>query len=184
MSTLNEYLLQKREASIARREKAQNDPNLQPNRFGAKVRAKGRSGVREIRIRDFQIISDSPADFAGYDLGPSSPELQLGVLGSCLTHITLIQAAERGVKLESLEVEVTGQQHPLAGRPGYEDIPIYPHNIEYKLTIVSPEPQETIDRLHEAVEKACPVLNLLANPQIITGEVILTAPEAKQAQEA
>lgn len=183
MSTLNEYLLEKREASIARREKAQNDPNLAPNRFGAKVRAKGRSGVREIRIRDFQIISDSPPDFAGYDLGPSSPELQLGVLGSCLTHITLIQAAERGVKLESLEVEVTGQQHPLAGKPGYEEIPIYPHNIQYKLHIVSPESEETIAELHEAVERVCPVLNLLANPQIVVGEVILNSPEAKQEQQ-
>ncbi|WP_282939705.1 OsmC family protein [Paenibacillus sp. RC67] len=183
MSTLNEYLLEKREASIARREKAQNDPNLEPHRFGAKVRAKGRSGVREIRIRDFQIISDSPPDFAGYDLGPSSPELQLGVLGSCLTHITLIQAAERGVKLESLEVEVTGQQHPLAGKPGYEDVPIYPHNIQYKLHIVSPESDQTIAELHEAVERACPVLNLLANPQIIAGEIIHTSPEAKQEQE-
>lgn len=180
MSTLNEYLVQKREASIARREKAQNDPDLKANRFSAKVRAKGRSGVREIRIRDFQIISDSPPDFAGYDLGPSSPELQLGVLGSCLTHITLIQAAERGVKLDSLEVEVSGQQHPLAGRPGYEDIPIYPHQIEYKLYIESPESAETIAQLHEAVERVCPVLNLLANPQTIVGEVIHTAPAVGQ----
>lgn len=71
MSTLNEYLLEKREASIARREKAQNDPNLEPHRFGAKVRAKGRSGVREIRIRDFQIISDSPRILQGMILDPA-----------------------------------------------------------------------------------------------------------------
>lgn len=100
-----------------------------------------------------------------------------------MTHITLIQAAERGVKLESLEVEVTGQQHPLAGKPGYEDVPIYPHNIQYKLHIVSPESDQTIAELHEAVERACPVLNLLANPQIIAGEIIHTSPEAKQEQE-
>lgn len=72
------------------KEKALQQPEY--NRFSAKVKAKGRSGVREIRIRDFQIISDSPEDYAGYSLGPSSPELQLGVLGSCLAHITLIQA--------------------------------------------------------------------------------------------
>lgn len=175
MSTLNEYLIQKREAAIALREKAQQNPNPGPNKLSAKVRAAGRSGVREIRIRNFQVISDSPANFAGYDLGPSSPELQLGVLGSCLTHITLIQAAERGVQLESLEVEVTGEQHPLAGKPGYEHIPIYPHNIQYKLYIVSPESPETIKALHEAVERTCPLYNLLLKPQQIAGEVIHTA---------
>ncbi|MHA6534708.1 OsmC family protein [Paenibacillus sp. BAC0078] len=174
MTTLNDYLQQKREAGLLLKEKALQQPEY--NRFSAKVKAKGRSGVREIRIRDFQIISDSPEDYAGYSLGPSSPELQLGVLGSCLTHITLIQASQRGVSLESLEVEVSGQQHPLAGSPGYEQIPIFPHNIRYKLHITSSEPQETIAALHKAVEEACPILNLLLNPQTIEGELILTPP--------
>ena len=96
----------------------------------------------------------------------------LGVLGSCLTHITLIQAAEQGVSLESLDVKVTGQMHPLAGKLGYEDVPIYPYNIKYELNIISGESKETIKVLHEAVEKVCPIFNLLVNPQTIVGEVI------------
>ncbi len=96
MTTLNDYLEQKRDAWLAKKEAARNNPELKATPLKATVRALGRSGVREIRIRDFQVISDSPPDFAGYNLGPASPELQLGVLGSCLTHITLIQAAERG----------------------------------------------------------------------------------------
>jgi hypothetical protein len=95
MSTLREYLQQKRDAILARRAKAADQPPS-PHTLSARVKAEGRSGVRRIRIRDFQIISDSGPDFAGYDLGPSSPELQLGILGSCLTHIFLIQAADRG----------------------------------------------------------------------------------------
>ncbi len=171
MADLNEYLAQKRIAALAKKQEAREKP--EPTQFKAQVRALGRSGIREIRIRNFQIISDSQPDFAGYDLGPASPELQLGVLGSCLTHITLIQAALRGVQLNSLEVEVTGQQHPLAQQEGYEDIPIYPHNIRYKLRIGSPAPAETIAELHQAVEKICPILNLLAKPQKIEGDVIL-----------
>ncbi|MBA2939487.1 OsmC family protein [Paenibacillus sp. CGMCC 1.16610] len=170
MSTLNEYLIQKKAAGAALREKAAQDPK--PNVLKAQARAAGRSGIREIRIRDFQIISDSPENFAGYNLGPSSPELQLGVLSSCITHIALIQASERGVTLESLEVEVTGEQHPLAGKPGYEDVPIYPHNIQYKLYITSNESPETIAALHEAIERVCPIYNLLKNPQEIQGEVV------------
>ncbi|WP_027780017.1 OsmC family protein [Paraburkholderia caledonica] len=171
MTTLNEYLVQKRAAWLAKREAARNDPNLKSNRLKASVRALGRSGVREIRIRDFQVISDSPADFAGYNLGPASPELQLGVLGSCLTHITLIQAAERGLRIDSVDVEVTGEQHPLAQQPGFEHVPIFPHNIRYTLDIVSPEPADAIRALHEAVEAVCPIYNLLTQPQVIVGEL-------------
>lgn len=172
MSTLNEYLAQKRERIFARREAAQANPELKPNYYKASVVAKGRSGVREIRIREHQIISDSPEDFAGYNLGPTSPEMQLGVLGSCLTHVTLMQAAERGVSLDSLEVEITGETHPLAGKPGYEQVPIYPHNIRYKLYIQSAESQETIEALRDAVERVCPIMNLLKLPQQISGEIV------------
>ncbi|PVX81662.1 OsmC family protein [Paraburkholderia unamae] len=184
MTTLNEYLTQKRAAWLAKKEAARSNPDLKANVLKAQVRALGRSGVREIRIRDFQVISDSPADFAGYNLGPASPELQLGVLGSCLTHITLIQAAERGLSIDSIDVEVTGEQHPLAQQPGFEHIPIFPHNIRYTLDIVSPESAETIRALHEAVEAVCPIFNLLKQPQTIDGELrhTVSAPAASTAQ--
>lgn len=161
---------------MPKKEAARVNPDLKANVIKANVRALGRSGVREIRIRDFQVISDSPPDFAGYNLGPASPELQLGVLGSCLTHIALIQAAERGLAIDSIEVEVTGEQHPLAQQPGFESIPIFPHNIRYTLDIVSPESAQNIRALHEAVEAVCPIFNLLKQPQNIEGELRHTAP--------
>lgn len=173
MSTLNEYLSQKREAI----EQRKLNPTTTPHVLEAQVRAEGRSGVRRIRIRDFQVISDSGPDFAGYNLGPSSPELQLGVLGSCLTHVYLIRAAEQGVSLDSLEVEVSGQIDPRAGQPGYEDVPIYPHNITYTVHVASPAAEDAITALHQAVERTCPILNLLINPQQIRGRVVHTAPE-------
>lgn len=173
MSNLQEYLKQKKQAIIERNERFSKETNLQADTLSASVTAKGRSGVREIRIRDFQIISDSPYDFAGYNLGPSSPELLLGVLGSCLTHITLIQAAALDIPLDSLSVDVTGDLHPLAGKEGYEDIPIYPHNISYTLHIESSASQQKIVELEEIVEKVCPIYNLLKYPQEVKGTVIL-----------
>src|SRR5229473_3248981 len=160
MDDLKEYLAEKRQALIQRREHAKSN-DAGPNTLKASVRAEGRSGVRRIRIRNFQILSDSGTDFAGYDFGPSSPELQLGVLGSCLTHIFLIQAADREVPLDAIEVEVTGQMDPRAGKPGFEQIPIYPHNIAYTVQIESPASDEELAELHSAVERACPILNLL-----------------------
>ena len=110
---LNEYLSEKREAIIRRTAASE---SAQPTVLRASISAEGRSGVRRIRIREHQVISDSPADFAGYDLGRSSPELQLGVLGSCVTHVFLIQAAKLGVPLDALAVEVQGQLDGRAGR--------------------------------------------------------------------
>lgn len=174
MSNLNEYLEQKRQAIQQRQENIEQTGGA-PVSLAAQVSVEGRSGIRRIRIRDHQVISDSAPDFAGYDLGPGSPELQLGVLGSCLTHIFLIQAASRQVPLDSLSVDVSGQLDPRSGRPGFEDVPVYPHNIAYTVHIASPASDEEINSLFEAVERACPILNLLVNPQQIKGSLVHTA---------
>ncbi len=175
MSGLRGYLGDKRAAILTRREKAAaGDLPAAPHQLSANVTAEGRSGVRRIRIRDFQILMDTPSDFAGFDFGPGSPELQLGVLGSCLTHIFLIQAADREVPLDALSVDVTGEIEFRAGQPGFEHVPVYPHNIQYTVHVDSPASHEAIQDLHRAVERACPILNLLLNPKPIGGNLIHT----------
>jgi hypothetical protein len=73
VTTLNEYLKQKRGAWLAKREARRKDPDIPAIQLKVSVRALGRSGgVREIRIRDFQMINDSQEDFAGYNFGPAS----------------------------------------------------------------------------------------------------------------
>lgn len=176
MSTLNEYLGQKRQAILARRAKRKLGAT-EPFTLQAHVKAEGRSGIRRIRIRDHQVIMDSPYDFAGYNLGPNSPELQLGVLGSCLTHIFLIQAADKGVPLDELEIDVTGQVDVRAGTPGYEHIPVYPQNISYTVYVKSSASPETLADLHETVERVCPIFNLLIHPQTINGSLVQTRVE-------
>lgn len=177
MSTLIDYLAQKREAFLDRRRRIA-EGSLGPTPLKARAIAEGRSGVRRIRIRDFQVITDSPPDFAGYDLGPSSPELVLGGLASCLNHSYLIQAAALDVPIESIEVEVEGIIDPRAGGPGYESTPVYPQNISYVVRITSPASAAEIKTLRDSVEKFCPILNLLKQPQTIEGRLDLrvTAP--------
>ncbi len=76
MSNLREYLSQKRAALLQRREQAKAN-GAGPHTLSAKVTAEGRSGVRRIRIRDFQVISDSGPDFAGYNLALARPSFSL-----------------------------------------------------------------------------------------------------------
>ena len=181
MSTLKEYLVQKRRAVLERRARIA-EGSLGPAALKASVTAEGRSGVRRIRIRDFQVISDSPPDFAGYDLGPSSPELQLGVLGSCLNHSYLIQAAALEVPIDSIEVEVEAVLDPRALSIGFESTPVYPQNISYVVKIESSASDARIEQLRAAVERSCPILNLLKNPQTIAGRVALARPIAIAAE--
>ncbi|MGH6859945.1 MAG: OsmC family protein [Phyllobacterium sp.] len=170
MTDLNEYLGQKREALFSRRARVKKG-ELTAVQLTASASAEGRSGVRRIRIRDFQVVSDSPADFAGYNLGPSSPELLLGALSSCLTHTYLIHAADLGIPLESLNAEVSAAIDPRAGSEGHEDIPVYPQNIAYTVTLVSSARPDDIARLSATVEKLCPILNLLKRSNEITVRV-------------
>ena len=172
MSTLIDYLAQKREAFLARRRHIA-DGLLGPVPLKVKATAEGRSGVRRIRIRDFQVITDSPPDFAGYDLGASSPELALGALSSCLNHSYLIQAAALDVPIESIEVEVEATIDPRAGSPGFENTLVYPQNIAFVVRIASPASAEEIKTLRDNVEKFCPILNLLKQPQKVEGRLDL-----------
>ncbi|WP_043625999.1 OsmC family protein [Nonomuraea candida] len=168
MTTLREYLSHKRTALLSRRAA----PGAGPVPLHAHVTAEGRSGVRRIRIRDFQLISDSRPDLAGYDLGPGSPELQAGVLGSCVTHIFLIKAAELEVPLDAIEVDVRAEYDPRAQQPGGNDVPVHPYSFRYEVLIDSPASDEELARLHEEVERVCPILNLLRNPQPVTGSLV------------
>jgi uncharacterized OsmC-like protein len=170
MSGLIEYLAQKRTAWLDRQRRIASG-SLGPTPLKARAVAEGRSGVRRIRIRDFQVVTDSPPDFAGYDLGPSSPELQLGVLASCLNHSYLIQAAATETPIDSIEVEVEAFIDPRAGSPGHEATPVYPQNIAYAVKIVSAAPPEQIEELRRRVEATCPILNLLRSPQAVSGRV-------------
>jgi uncharacterized OsmC-like protein len=170
MSGLIDYLAQKRAAWLDRRERIAAG-SLGPAALKARAVAEGRSGVRRIRIRDFQVVSDSPPDFAGYDLGPSSPELQLGVLASCLNHSYLIQAAATETAINSIEVEVEATIDLRAGSPGHEATPVYPQDISYVVNIVSAAPAAKIEELRRRVEASCPILNLLRTPQTIVGRI-------------
>ncbi|EHD21158.1 MULTISPECIES: OsmC family protein [Brenneria] len=169
MSDLNEYLAQKRAALLIRN--ARDPAAIKPETITARATAEGRSGIRHIRIREHHIISDSPPDFAGYNLGPASPEIFIGSLSSCLTHIFLIHAADRQIPLSRLEVEVQADVDLRAGKEGYEDIPFYPFNLRYTVEIDSSADEAEITALHQAVETWCPVLNLIKRPQPLEGTI-------------
>lgn len=91
----------------------------------------------------------------------------------------MIQAAVQGVPLDSLDVEVTGQIDQRAGEAGYEAVPREPHGIAYTVHLDTSASDEAVDKLHGVVERLCPVLNLLRNPQAISEPVRRAVPAAR-----
>jgi len=139
------------------------------------------TGVRRLHIRYFNFIHDNPSYLAGNDLGPSSNEHQLGVITSCITHITEIQAAALNVVLDSLSVSVEGTIDPRAGRPGFENVKPYLHDIHYVWHVRSPQPYSNVVALRDSVEAVCPIYNLVISGQggrKIKGRIVRGNPDA------
>ena len=170
MPDLNEFLVGKARAMADMRLAAAADPCPIP--LAATAEVKGGSGVREVRMRDFQIITDAGPAMAGFNLGPNAPEVLLGALASCIVHTTLILAADDGISLDAVSAEVTAEFNVLAQRPGFEHIPIEPQNLSYKLNVSSTEYDAQLEALHQGVRRLCPIFNLILNPQRINGELV------------
>jgi organic hydroperoxide reductase OsmC/OhrA len=140
-----------------------------PNTYSATTTAEGRSGVRRVRIRDFQVITDSKAELIGYDLGPNAPELLLGALSACLNHYFLTHAALLDIPLDHLAVTASATQDPRAGTAGHEDTPFYPFDIKYEVSVDSPASDDRLAELHAAVASSCALSNLLQRANTLTG---------------
>lgn len=163
---LRDFLVEKRAALQRRAAPGRVSTPAPPLRAVARV--EGGTGLRDVRLGEtgFQVIHDVPRRAGGFDLGPTVEEHQLGVMGTCLTHIFEIQAAQRQVVLDKLEVHVAGTLTPR--RPG---APSRFRDVGYTVHIDSPASAQEVDLLRQAVEAVCPIYNLLKEPQAITGRV-------------
>ena len=127
------------------------------------------SGVRKLRIRDWQFISDSGPAFGGWSLGPSSPELLCGVISTCLTHTYEIGAATLGIPLDRVEVRVSARNND-AGFLGLESTdPVLPHKMRANVRLESADAtQEQIATLHRFAAERCPLTQLIRTPNELT----------------
>ena len=171
MSGLKSYLERKIEAVRTFRANAPQDPVERRQTLAASVIAEGESGVRRIRIRDYQILTDTGPALAGYDLGPRAPEVLLGALGSCISHTVLIQAALQGIAVDSLVVEALVDVDSLAG---HADIINPVSGIMYTIRIESgTATPEQLQTLNQILPDICPVLNIVQFAQPVSSSIVL-----------
>jgi len=127
--------------------------------------------LSKARLRNFELIVDEPAALAGTDQGPNPVELILAALATCQEITYRFYAEKMGIQLDGVAVTVTGRLD-LRGffavdeqvRPGYS-------SIESAVKLDSPASPEEIERLVDAVEQHCPVLDMLGKETPIAVKV-------------
>jgi uncharacterized OsmC-like protein len=127
------------------------------------------TGVRRLRIRDWQFISDSGPDFGGWSLGPSSPELLCGVLSTCLTHTYEIAAAAMNIPLDRIEVRVTAKNNDARFVGVETGDPALPWDITAHVHLEADGvPPPDLERLHTFARECCPLTQLIRTPNAMT----------------
>jgi hypothetical protein len=139
--------------------------------ISAHISVHGCSGVRNVRVRDFQFLSDNGPDCSGYDLGPTAAELQLSALGNCLAETMLAQAAILHIPVGHIEIEVTGEVRLGPITDEEVAVPQTLHSIAYSIQVQSSASSAEIATLHAAVQRSCPILQLLIQPQTVNGRI-------------
>lgn len=122
-------------------------------------------GVRcEAPIRQHALVVDEPLSLGGTDEGASPVELVLASLGTCQAITYRVWAAQLGIALDSIRVETEGDidLRRFFGlddevRPGFRAVSI-------RVIVEGPEPPARYRELADAVDRHCPVLDLVQNP--------------------
>jgi uncharacterized OsmC-like protein len=165
---LRAYLRQKaasmRAAAVAR-------PNGDQwrERVEATCTADDATGVRRLRIRDWQLIGDSGPSFGGWGLGPSSPELLCGVIGTCLTHTYLIGAATLEVPVDRVQVRVSADNNDADFLGIATDDPPLPFNITAHVELDAPDATSAqVAGLHRYAAENCPLTRLVRTANTVS----------------
>ena len=117
----------------------------------------------EVRSGDHSMTIDEPEMLGGTNQGPNPVEVVLSALGACQEITYRLYADKLEIPVTGVEVEVHGEID-LCGffavddnvRPGYTDIMA-------NVKIESTASDEDIQRLIEAVDAHCPVLDIISN---------------------
>ncbi len=108
MAKLDNYLERKAAALADRKQDWTANPEKAVANIKASSKVAGITGTRPTTMGSHTIVSDSAPGLAGHSLGPTSPEMLLGALASCLVHTYLIHATLMNIALDDVTVEISG----------------------------------------------------------------------------
>ncbi|SFE70288.1 OsmC family protein [Alteribacillus iranensis] len=124
-------------------------------------------GVKtSISVRDFEpLIVDEPASLGGGDEGPNPVEYVLAGLSSCTSVMIALIAKEQDFTFNGVEFKNEGDID-IRGLQGVEGVSPHFQEVRFDVILDTTENEDKIQQLKEAVEKRCPVMNLLRDADI------------------
>jgi len=117
----------------------------------------------ESKARSFSITIDEPEDLGGKDEGPNPVEYILAGYAGCLNVVLNLVAKEKGIQINSLKLDVSGDLNPSKLFGGSEDRAGF-RGINVNIEIDSPAKKEELEVLLLEAKSRCPVNDTIANP--------------------
>ena len=116
------------------------------------------------KARDFDIIVDQPENMGSTDRGSRPSELLLAALAACHEVTYRLYADAMDIDLQSVAVSVTGVSDARGFFDVEEGVAAGFSEVHGEIRIESDASDEDIERLREAVNRHCPVLDDLRKP--------------------
>lgn len=129
----------------------------------------------EVTIREHSLTIDEPTSIGGTDLGPSPVEVILAALGSCQEITYRAFAAAMGIELDNVAVELEGDIDFRGFFAVDETVRAGFGDIRAIVKIESRASAADLERLREAVNSHCPVLDILRNPVPVKLDLIINS---------
>jgi len=117
-----------------------------------------------VKVRDFEVIVDQPANMESTDMGPRPSEYVLAALAACHEVTYRLYADAMDIALDSVAVSVTGVSDAKGFFSLDEETPAGFSEIVGTISIESDASDEDIERLRQAVNRHCPVLDDIRRP--------------------
>ena len=117
-----------------------------------------------VKMRDFEVVIDQPENMGSTNQGPKPSEILLAALATCHEVTYRLYADAMDIDLQSVAVSVTGVSDARGFFAVEEGIPAGFSEIYGSIEIESDASDADLERLREAVNRHCPVLDDLRKP--------------------
>jgi putative redox protein len=117
-----------------------------------------------VKIRGFDVVLDQPENMGSSDLGPRPGELLLAALAACHEVTYRLYADAMDIDLQDVAVSVTGVSDARGFFNVDDEVDAGFSEVFGEINIVSDASDDDIERLRQAVNRHCPVLDDLRKP--------------------
>lgn len=123
--------------------------------------------------RRFVIVADEPLELFGTNTAPNPQELLISAFNACLTVGYVAGAAVRGIRLDKVEVETTGELD-LRGFLGLDEhIPPGYEALRTTVRLKGDATAQQFAEIHEAVRKTSPNWFNLSRPVAVEARLVV-----------